>query len=610
MDVRLPDGTIIKNVPEGTTQAQLSARLEGFDGPTIEPELPTVDPVNPFLAHPIAKFAAGTFLGLKQAGTGFEQLTTSAEQLIHGDVEERQQELKREVSERDIQIGEIGGPAVAGGMVGEALPSVALPGGPTGGIVRRVAGGVAADVLASVADPVREEETRLGNLERAATFSAALRVPGASVSSVFRRVSNARAGNIKDADVKNILDAADNEQIRVFFDDVSKGSFARQASAAAEIFGRLGTGAGRIKQNEEALAAATRWLNRASGDTDDFAEIVQTGLKRKLALFKREASRKYDRVAREIGDAGAVSTKTFDSAADAGIASEAAKGTRANAAVVDFLNRFKEAPRGDFDAMIEFRSDFNKELGDFLKGDVSISHSSIEALTKAGEALTDDMSAFAKANGAERSWRAANQFYQNTVLQFKKGKLKGLLNEKSAANFDEQAAWNYLVQNSTNPKRARLMFQSLDSEGREAVRFGLIKEAFEKAAPDGAPFSPAKFAGYLEKRQPVVDQFFKGRSGDEINGLIKVMRQIQQAGSVAISPPTGARAIPVGIAAITAADPSTGAFLLGSAVTLKGLFQTKVGRNLLLAANTATPGSQKADKILEEILKVTSRASN
>ena len=195
-------------------------------------------------------------------------------------------------------------------------------------------------------------------------------------------------------------------------------------------------------------------------------------------------------------------------------------------------------------------------------------------------------------------------------MQFKKGKLKALLNENSAANFDERAAWNYLVQNSTNPKRARLMWQSLDTKGREAVRFGLIKEAMAKSAPDGAPFSPAKFAGYLESREAVVNQFFKGRSGDEIKGLIKVMRHIQQAGSIAINPPTGARAIPIGIAAITAADPSTGAILAGSALTLKGLFQTKAGRNLLLAANTATAGSKEFDVILESLTKIASRTSN
>src|SRR3990167_8001446 len=38
MDVRLPDGTIVKNVPEGTTQRELAARLGGA---TTKPEAPS-----------------------------------------------------------------------------------------------------------------------------------------------------------------------------------------------------------------------------------------------------------------------------------------------------------------------------------------------------------------------------------------------------------------------------------------------------------------------------------------------------------------------------------------------------------------------------------------
>ena len=41
MDVRLPDGTIIRNVPDGTTREQLTAKLKAngytFDEPKPEP---------------------------------------------------------------------------------------------------------------------------------------------------------------------------------------------------------------------------------------------------------------------------------------------------------------------------------------------------------------------------------------------------------------------------------------------------------------------------------------------------------------------------------------------------------------------------------------------
>jgi len=562
----------------------------------------------------VSKFGEGLFRGLQQAKAGAQQLFSEIPSLTPATdpaaEQQQRQELKSEIAMRDIRIRELGLPGQAGAIVGETLPSLTVPGGPTGALTRRLAGGVAADVVASVADPVREDETRLGNIGRAAAFSGGIRGTGAGLSSGFRKISNVRTGQFADADVKKLIDSADSEQISIFFDDVTQGTFAQKASVAAEMFGRAGTGAGRIRQNKEALAAATRWLNKVSNDSDDFAEIVQTGLVRKLDIFKREASRKYARVGREIGDAGNVETKIFDRSVDSGVAAETTKGTRSNAAVVDFLNRFKDAPRGDFNAMIEFRSDFTKELGDFLSGDVSISKSSIDVLTRAKNALDADMTAFAKANGANDSWKAANNFYKNTVIQFKKGKLKALVNERSAANFDEQAAWRYLVQNSTNPRRARLMFQSLDAKGREAVRFGLVKEAMSKASPEGAPFSPARFAGYLESREAVVNQFFKGKSNEEIKGLIKVMRHIERAGQFAENPPTGQRLIPVLFAGGAFFEPGTVAAATGVSLTIKGLFQTKSGRNLLLAASTATPGSKQFDTIMQNLETVASRASN
>ena len=50
MEVRLPDGTLIPNVPEGTTRAQLTAKLEasGYDMEKLDTpmEAPTAAPID------------------------------------------------------------------------------------------------------------------------------------------------------------------------------------------------------------------------------------------------------------------------------------------------------------------------------------------------------------------------------------------------------------------------------------------------------------------------------------------------------------------------------------------------------------------------------------
>lgn len=554
------------------------------------------------------------FPGLAQATEGFQlglaNAASGAKQLFDFNNADVQSVEAKEIARRDERIESLGGVGAVGAFAGEVTPSMIVPGGAGASLLRKVGTGVASDLISSVADPVREDQSRLKNLATTAVFGTGARFAGSKLSGLFNRVKNAKTGNIESKEIQKILETANKEDISVFFDDVAASPLAQKASVAAEIFGSFGTGAGRAKQNVEALNAANRWLKSVSGDFDDFEEIIQSGLSRKLQMFKKAAANKYQRVANKIGDAGNVETKLFDVAVDSGVAAELSKGTRANSSVQEFLSRFKNAPRGDFDKMIEFRSDFNKELSDFLKGDVSISKSSNDVLISAGKALDEDMARFAKSNGALSEWRAANDFYRNTVLQFKKGKLKALLNENSAANFDEQSAWKYLVQNTTNPNRAKGMWQALDSRARSAVRFGLIKEALEVSTRDGSPFSPARFATSLEKRLPVAEQFFKGSKGDELKGLVKVMRNIERAGQFAENPPTGNRLVPLLFAGVASVEPTTAAAAVTASLTLKTLFQTEKGRNFLLAANKAAPGSEKMDAILEGLQRFIARSSN
>ena len=188
-DVRLPDGTIIRNVPEGTTQAELTTRV---DSAVQQGSFPGA-------LGSVTKFGEGLFRGLQQAETGIKQLGAASEGF--GDVlfgrepeperEQRQQMLKSEIALRDIKIGELGIPGQAGALIGETLPSFAVPGGPAGGLAKRIAGGVAADVVSTIADPVREDQTRLGNLATAATFSAGLRGIGTGVSAGLKRATSA-----------------------------------------------------------------------------------------------------------------------------------------------------------------------------------------------------------------------------------------------------------------------------------------------------------------------------------------------------------------------------------------------------------------------------------
>lgn len=562
----------------------------------------------------VPRFAEGTFRGLQKAGVGAEQLFESLPSIqdIWSDDEERatkQIKLKSDLARLDARTMNLGIPGEIGGMVGEGLPSTLLPGGPGGSLSRKLVGGIIADTAASIADPVREGETRTGNLTTAAGASSAIRGTGGVLSAGFRRLSNARAGRLRNEDIQTLVDSADTEDVRLFFQDVSEGAMARKASVAAEsVFGASGRG----KQNKEAYDAASRWVSDMAGDVDDYAELVQTGIARKLDIFKRKASQMYGKVGRKITGSDPVPTPSFDDAVNTAISDEMAKGTRADPRVIDFLERYRDAPRGTFDEMIEFRSEMLRDLRKMdssMTADRAISHSSKTAINSAIDTINNDMEAYARQFDAGDDWLAANRFYYDNVVDFKKGKLKALLNEDSASNFDQQAAWKYLT-GQPNASRARAMWQSLDSKGRHAVRVGLLKEALEKSTPTTGPFSPAKYASYLEKEMPVIEQFFRGEKKDELKGFINLMRHVERSGQYLENPPTGMRAIPYILGFGTAVEPMAAAAGGTGLGGVKLLFETKTGRDFLLAANTATPGSQEFDTIMQGLETFLARTSN
>lgn len=641
----LPPGFVLDEQQDTLPPPPEGFVIDGQEGSGFEPTgfessademYRRMDQFSPSMSF-VPKFAEGIYHGLGNAFTGVKQFLNDSAlppttrrtmpppgrasdgrpspiilRDIWADDEERATQrikLKSELLRRDDRTGRLGIAGQAGSMIGEALPSLALPGGPTGGIVRRVVGGVATDMVSSIADPVREGETRTGNMGRAATWSAGFRGTGGSLSAFFRRLSNARAGNMSTQDIQALVDGANAEDIRIFFQDVSQGAIARQASVAAEL---LFGASGRTKQNQEAYDAASRWVSDMGGDTDDYAEIVQTGIGRKLDIFKKKASQLYGKVAKKITGDDLVSTPAFNASVSTAIADEMAKGTRADPRVIDFLERYQDAPRGTFDEMIEFRSEMLRDLRKMdasVTADRAVSHSAKMSINNAIDTINNDMEAYARRFGAGDDWLTANRFYYDNVVEFKEGKLKALLNEKSAANFDQQAAWKYLT-SQPNSNRARAMWQSLDAKGRNAVRVGLLTEALEKATPTTGPFSPAKYASYLEKEMPVIEQFFRGEKKEELNGLINIMRHVERSGQYLENPPTGMRAIPYILGFGTAMNPAAAAAGGAGLGGVKLLFETKAGRNFLLAADTATPGSKEFDSIMQGLETFLSRTSN
>jgi hypothetical protein len=153
------------------------------------------------------------------------------------------------------------------------------------------------------------------------------------------------------------------------------------------------------------------------------------------------------------------------------------------------------------------------------------------------------------------------------------------------------------------------MFNGLDRKGRQAVKYGLLKEAREAATGPKGDFSPARFSKYLEDHEEAVGTFFKGDERRDIDGFKNLMRHIERAGQYAENPPTGNRLVPFLLGGATVLEPSAAATVAGTGLAVRGSFQTEAGRSFLMAAAGMKPGSPEMARLIETMTRYAGAAS-
>jgi hypothetical protein len=188
MDVKLADGRIIANVPEGTTQSELLRRVAAGDHQQRAAQLKASNPGEYDPASPEwkAKYGPGDAGVWANLGAGFDNLRQGVQQIAgkHG--------IGPGVTDEDIQEKRrIDAQAADGSLankglqvLGEAAPSLILPGGAMvrglsvlGKTASVLGAGAAANAATAAIEPVTSEESRGQNVALAGALGAV--VPGA-----------------------------------------------------------------------------------------------------------------------------------------------------------------------------------------------------------------------------------------------------------------------------------------------------------------------------------------------------------------------------------------------------------------------------------------------
>lgn len=394
-------------------------------------------------------------------------------------------------------------------------------------------------------------------------------------------------------------------QVPVYYDDVG-GPFAKRVGVAAEQLGPIGTGSGRAVQSQAAKAAAGEIVrDYAPSVGDDVPVLVQQGLTRRLAGFRKGASRLYERADQSLAAAGPVDVSTLRQTIARRIAQEQTKGSAANKDTIATLEKYLNAPDGDFAFWRGLRSDLGDDVSAYYTGKSAIGSKGVDAVQEAKKTLDAALATHAQKAGGPglAAWRKADDFYKQNITPFKEAGFRDLV--KTA---EPEKSWRYLLQNNTDSRAVR-MFNGLDRKGREAVKYGLLREAQETATDAKGNFSPARFAKYLEDHDGAVKTFFKGADAQDVMGFKNLMRHIERAGQYAENPPTGNRVVPLLLGGAAFISPEAAATVAGSGLATRGLFQTQGGRSFLMAAANVKPGSPEMQRLLEAITRYVAAAN-
>lgn len=401
------------------------------------------------------------------------------------------------------------------------------------------------------------------------------------------------------------------------------GAFQKTEVLLEQLPWIFGIGGFRKRQGEQLRQAALKAVGNPQL-TGDVGEEIQASLLRTLDANKKQATQLYDQVGQwvnklkpgpiaptglrdEVNKLLAEYPDLFERLGDTALYSKLstlAKGTATKPAtpivnaegkaILDAFGNPLFHPAKEAEISFDDARWIRQRLGEFIgrakKSAGGVGSEEVRTLSRAYGALEDDIAKWASGNDNKvirDAYQKANRYYQLNVAPFKQALEKKVTGE----GFDTDTIVKAFIK-PDRPKLAARLTSKLDVKGQEAVQYAILKDAFDGAwDPHRELFSPAKFAGAIERLGDTHKGVFPAARREELEGLVKLMRVAVRAGQYLENPPTGLRGAQLlaggagtymlGSGAISV----TGALASGAtAFTLSKLLTSSAGRKILASA--------------------------
>lgn len=509
----------------------------------------------------------------------------------------------------DRGLGKEGGAATVGRIAGNvaALP---VPAVGAGGLAARLGGAALTGAATAGAQFVPDGGNRLQN---AAIGAGAGAVAQGVLGEPLRALAGRSAALASAGDdglapaARDALAYARANNLPIGYDDLSRNSFARAVGTAADDVPIVGTGGTRAAQAKAAEAEARKVVQSfATGSGkrtgDALRESAEAQLKRARGIKNQLYRSAFDAL-NKAGDFDAPQSRQYALAA---IKAEQARGTLADGKLIAELQKYADAPNFNFEGWHTARADLGGTIRAGMTGDSAVLGDRATGVLRGLKGRVDDDLAKA-ANGvggnAAKLWRQADNFYRTQMPKYKRGVVADLLRSNNPDAIAER-----VLGGSDREGIAKEVYRSLDKAGRGEVRAALLQKALDNSLSPDRPFSPAQFASELDKMGARTGVFFSPAEKKTLDGLQNYMSMTKRAGQYLENPPTGKRLLPYAIGAASIAEPSSLVAITGGGQSVKLLFRTAKGRDLLLRLGSTSPQSREAERIAQQINSYLTRA--
>jgi len=576
---------------------------EGAEGPSLEGSGLVRPLIKGQRAKPISPFVAAIDRGIANVGEGLQQAGLEAlnklgivddstladfNKRVAGDIE-----AFKEIQESDPIASTIGE------ILGEVGATAVIPGGAT------IKGAAAAGTVIGATQFVPEGESRL---EQAVTGGVAGGATSAALKTVGK-VAEKVTGIVKGQTAKEVqeLEKLGKEfGVQTSVGDITGQPLIKKAEVLAENIPVIGFSGFRETQQQQVARAAGEIVDGFSVN-GDWAKILQTSLVDKADAVRKVAGNLFNKVGSLANPLGNVPISKTNKVAREIITEEQAKVPEfQDQSLIDALQKYTVDPQANFTGVRSIRSDLSDDISDFFTGkNAIVGKRGVDKLQRVKTALDEDMNDFANQQGGQvkRAWDRANSFFKKNVVPFKDTALA-----KAAKTDTPDEIFRTFVRRGGRD-RAQKFFNALDKKGKEAVRSGILENAFENATREGKPFSSAKFAQALEQFDAPSGVFFKGTDKKQLDGFKKLLRHVERSGQFAENPPTGQRLILALLGTGAILEPVSAGAVAGTTALITGLFGSPAGKRLLLSANKFGEGTQALQKAIENFSARTAAAT-